>query len=214
MDHQTWDERYGAAELVWSAGPNQFLVSELEGAVPGRALDLACGEGRNAIWLAEQGWEVTGVDFSAVGLAKAARIAEGRGVRVRWVEADVTSWEPPPGAFDLVAVFYLQLAAGPRRVALARAAAALAPGGTLLVVAHDADNLVRGVGGPQDPTVLYDVDEVVGELEEEGLAVEKAARVERPVATEEGTRHAVDTLVRAVRAVRAVRPQAADPPSA
>lgn len=66
-----WDERYGTAELIWKADPNRFLVEELEGLAPGRALDIACGEGRNAIWLASMGWEVTGVDFSAVGLAKA-----------------------------------------------------------------------------------------------------------------------------------------------
>lgn len=199
MDRHAWNERYDAAELVWSAGPNQFLVAEIEGVPPGRAIDLACGEGRNAIWLAEQGWRVTGVDFSAVGLAKGAHIAEARGVHVEWIEADVTTWEPPVAAFDLVAVFYLQLGAGDSRAALVHAARALAPGGTLLFVAHDLDNLTRGVGGPQDPAVLYRVDEVADVFAAEELEVVKAQQVERTVATEEGSRQAIDALVRAVR---------------
>lgn len=201
MDSHAWDERYGGAELVWSAGPNQFLVEEVPGPAPGggRALDLACGEGRNAIWLAEQGWQVTGVDFSAAGLEKAARLARARGVDVAWIRADVTRWEPPATGFDLVAVFYLQLAGEDRTAALARACRAVAPGGTLLFVAHDADNLVRGVGGPQDVRVLYDVDEVAAMVAAGGLTVAKATQVERAVTTPEGDRMALDVLVRAVR---------------
>jgi SAM-dependent methyltransferase len=199
MESRAWDERYAGRELVWSSGPNQFLVAEVDDEPPGRALDLACGEGRNAIWLAEKGWDVTGVDFSAVGLAKAARLAEERGVHVRWVEADVIAWDPPAGGFDLVAVFYLQLAERPRTAALTRAAAAVAPGGTLLLVAHDADNLVRGFGGPQDPAVLYRPGEVAALLAGEGLSIEKAEQVGRSVATEEGERMAIDVLVRAHR---------------
>ena len=78
MDHRLWDERYAAAELIWTAEPNRFLVAEVNGLAPGRALDLACGEGRNAVWLAAQGWEVTGVDFSRAGLDKAHRLAPQR----------------------------------------------------------------------------------------------------------------------------------------
>ena len=93
MDARAWDERYAATELVWSAGPNQFVESELKDLRPGRALDLAAGEGRNAIWLAEQGWEVTAVDFSLVGLDKGrAALAQrpgGRDLHVEWVHADV-----------------------------------------------------------------------------------------------------------------------------
>ena len=207
MDRHAWNERYDTAELVWSADPNQFLVAEMAGSPPGRALDLACGEGRNAIWLAEQGWKVTAVDFSAVGLAKGARIAEARGVHVEWVEADVTAWEPPTAAFDLVAVFYLQLVADRRRAALVHAVRALAPGGTLLLVAHDLDNLTRGVGGPQDPDVLYRVEEVADVLAAAGLDVVKAQQVEREVATDEGPRPAIDTLVRAVRPAAGERPR-------
>src|ERR1017187_9581599 len=96
MTSQQWDERYSGDELVWTSTPNQFLVAEAVGLRPGRAVDLACGEGRNSIWLAEQGWEVTGVDFSPVGLAKGRRLAELRNVEVAWAESAVDEWKPPP----------------------------------------------------------------------------------------------------------------------
>jgi SAM-dependent methyltransferase len=203
MDHHEWDVRYGGDELVWSSTPNQFLVTEVGELPPGRALDLACGEGRNAVWLAEQGWEVTGVDFSSVGLTKASRIAEARGVKVNWVQSDVLKWRAPAEGYDLVAMFYLQLGPAARTQALGLAASAVAPGGTLVVVAHDADNLTDGVGGPQDLEVLYRADEVVDVLRAAGLEIERAGRVIRNVVTDGGTRDAIDTLVRASRPKRA-----------
>jgi SAM-dependent methyltransferase len=200
VDREQWDERYSGDELVWTSTPNEFLVSEVADLPAGSAVDLACGEGRNAVWLAERGWKVTGVDFSPVGLAKAQRLAESRRqVDVQWVESAVEEWTAPPEGFDLVAVFYLQLPQPQRSVALAVAAASLAPGGTLLVVAHDHDNLARGFGGPQDDVVLYSVDDVTGVAEENGLIIERAGQVIRHVATESGTREAIDTLVRIVR---------------
>ena len=163
---------------------------------PGRALDLACGEGRNAVWLAERGWTVTGVDFSDVGLDKGRRMAAERGVDVDWVCADATTWRPPADGYDLVAVFYLQLPADQRRRAIAVAGRALAPGGTLLVVAHDTANLTDGTGGPQDPAVLYRPDDVLADLEAAGVevAVERVETVERPVSGAD--RPALDCLVR------------------
>ena len=119
VDSQQWDERYSGDELVWTSTPNQFLVAEVVGLPAGRAVDLACGEGRNSIWLAENGWEVTGVDFSPVGLAKAKRFADLWGVEVTWVESAVENWTPPPDGFDLVAVLYLQLPQPARSAALA-----------------------------------------------------------------------------------------------
>ena len=154
MKREAWDTKYAGSDFLWKEEPNRFLVSELDGLPPGRALDLACGEGRNAVWLAQQGWSVTGVDFSQVGLAKAAQLAERRGVEVEWVAADLLEYRPP-AALDLVVVFYFQVPADERRLVLSRAAAALAPGGTVLVVAHDLINLGEGVGGPQEPEVLY-----------------------------------------------------------
>lgn len=200
MDRQQWDERYRGAELVWTATPNQFVVEEVEGLSPGTAVDLACGEGRNAVWLAEQGWSATGVDFSAEGLAKGARLAGSRGVEVSWELASVDEWTAPVGGVDLVVMCYLQLPRPARDAALAKAAAAVAPGGTLLVVAHDRDNLVRGFGGPPSADVLYDVGEVVDAAGSAGLHAARADQAVRIVETDDGPRQAIDTVVRATRA--------------
>lgn len=197
MDSQAWDERYAAVDLVWLAEPNRFLAAEAADLRAGRALDLACGEGRNAIWLAERGWEVTAVDFSRVAIDKARRLAEARGVTVTWAVADVVAATLQPRAFDLVVVLYLQLPARERATALGHAASAVAPGGTLLVVAHDSTNLTDGWGGPQDPNVLYGPDDVVDAIGD--LEIVRAERVGREVATDDGTKRAIDVLVRATR---------------
>jgi SAM-dependent methyltransferase len=195
MKRERWNEKYDAAELLWSEGPNRFLVAEVGELPPGRALDLACGEGRNAIWLAELGWVVTGVDFADVALAKATTRAAARSVDVDFVHADLVDWVPPAGAFDLVLVLYLQLPADELRAVLGRAAAAVAPGGTFLLVGHDLLNLTEGHGGPSEPAVLYTADDVVAGVP--GLAIERAERVLRPV--EGAERPAIDVLVRARR---------------
>lgn len=196
MNAAGWDARYAGTDLVWSAEPNRFVAETLTGRPPGTAVDLACGEGRNAIWLAEQGWTVTGVDFSPVALDKAAHLAAARGVEPTWVCADATTWIPTHPA-DLVLVAYLQLPADQRRAALRAAAAALRPGATLLVVAHHSANLTEGTGGPQDPAVLYTPDDVLADTAGLGLLTIRADRVQRPTAT--GT-DAIDTLVELRRA--------------
>ena len=198
MDRAEWNRRYAGTEFLWTAEPNRFLVEETVGLAPGRALDLACGEGRNAVWLAERGWRVTGVDFAELAIGKARRLAAGRGVDVEWIIADVLEYEPEPGAFDLVAVFYLQIAEADRGIVLPRAARAVAAGGVCLFVAHDSRNLAEGHGGPSDPAVLYSPADVVAHLD--GLAVERAETVVRPVETPEGERSALDVIVRATRA--------------
>ena len=196
MDREDWDRRYAGRELLWTGEPNRFLVAETAGLRPGRALDIACGEGRNAVWLAEQGWQATGVDFSEVALAKARQLADVRGVQTDWVAPDLVDYRPEPYAFDLVIVFYLQVSAAQRHAIVRAAAEAVAPGGTFLLVAHDSSNLEQGYGGPQESEVLYTAEDVVADLD--GLQVERAARVERPVQTPEGERVALDALVRAV----------------
>ncbi len=190
-----WNRRYEGEELVWSVEPNRFLVEEAAGLTPGRALDLATGEGRNAIWLAEQGWLVEAVDFSNVGLEKARRLAGAREVEVRWVLADLLEYAPPERAFDLVLLFYLQLPWEQMRRVIRSAARAVAPGGTFLLVGHDRTNLERGWGGPKSPAVLYTPQEVAGELT--GLELREASRRRRPVETDEGPAVAIDCLVRA-----------------
>ena len=200
MDSHVWDERYAGDGLVWSAEPNRFLVAEVEALPAGRALDLACGEGRNAVWLAEWGWDVTGVDFSNVGLDKARRLAEARGVSVRWELADVTEYTPAPESFDLVIVMYLHLPKTARRAAFRRAAVAVAAGGTLLVVGHDITNRSDGWGGPSDAAVLYGPEAVVADVV--GLETVKAERVHRRVQTDDGEKIAIDVLVRATRTLQ------------
>jgi len=188
-----WDRKYAEKELLWSAKPNRVLVAEVAGLAPGRALDLACGEGRNAIWLAELGWRVAAVDFSEIAIAKGRERAARLGLDVDFVCADLLDFEPEPAAFDLVLVLYLQIPAEERRLVLARAADALAPGATFLLVGHDSTNLTDGVGGPREPSVLYTPDDIVAELG--GLEIEKAERVLRDV--EGAERPAIDALVRA-----------------
>ncbi|MFO8076792.1 MAG: class I SAM-dependent methyltransferase [Egibacteraceae bacterium] len=199
LSPEDWDTRYAGRELVWSARPNAFVVAEVErlAPTPGRALDLGAGEGRNAVWLAERGWAVTATDFSPVGLDKARALAEARGVELTLVEADATQPAPGPAPFDLVVVAYLQLPAAALEAALGHAAAAVAPGGTLIAVGHDADNLARGHGGPPDPAVLWSAEQVAAALD--GLTVERAGQVTREVATDDGPRQAIDTLVTAHR---------------
>lgn len=144
MDREAWNQRYADADLVWSAEANRFLVEEVADLPPGRALDLGAGEGRNAIWLAERGWRVTAVDFSDIGLQKARRLAEARGVEVDWTEADLRSYQPAQSAFDLVVLVYIHLPSEERRALVRRAADAVAAGGTLLVLGHDRSNIEEG----------------------------------------------------------------------
>lgn len=197
-----WDARYASADLVWSTGPNVFVERLCAGLPPGRALDVAGGEGRNALWLADRGWEATVADFSQVALDRAAHLWDrqeqpvGR-LHVRRV--DVLRDSLGTREYDLAVVCYLQLPEAQRRIAHASAAAAVAPGGSLIVVAHHSDNLVEGYGGPQDSDVLYGEHDVVADLEGSGLDVLEARRAERPVSTAEGPRIAWDALVVAAR---------------
>ena len=195
MRREDWDKRYASVESLWSPKPNRVLVAEVATMAPGRALDLACGEGQNAIWLATLGWEVTGVDYSEVAIAKANARAERDAVRADFVCADLASYEPEAAAFDLVLVLYLHIPGAERHGVLDSAAAALAPGGTFILLGHDSTNLTDGVGGPSDPAILYTPDDIAHELP--GLEIEKAERVLRDVRGEE--RNAIDALVKARR---------------
>ncbi len=200
MDSQQWDERYASSEFTWSTEPNQFVAAELAGLPPGRALDLAAGEGRNTVWLAERGWRVTAVDFSRVGLEKGRKLSAARGVgadQVTWIVADLNDYQPEPAAFDLVLIAYAQVAPELRAKLLAGAVAAVAPGGTMFVVGHDLTNLTEGAGGPQYPEVLYTPEMIAAGLA--GLRVLRAERVRRAVEKDGTPATAIDTLVRAIR---------------
>ncbi|MGW5145419.1 class I SAM-dependent methyltransferase [Rhodococcus koreensis] len=193
MDAAAWDERYSQSELVWGAPPNAVVVEQVTALPRGRALDLACGEGRNAHWLATRGWEVTGLDYSAVALDKARRVAAEapRSVRERlaYRVADVTDSDLG-GEYDLVLMIYLHLAPEERLQVVNRAISALKPDGILMILGHDAVNLSQGVGGPQDIEILYTPDDLVTMLDGR-LNVDVAERRFRE--TDAGT--AIDALL-------------------
>lgn len=201
MDASDWDERYREAGLLWNAGPNQWVERYTAHLQPGHALDVAAGEGRNAVWLAERGWRVTAVDFSAVATRKGRELAAARGddaaALIDWEIDDVVSYSAER-LYDLVLVSYLHLPQRQRRSAFQHAAAALAPGGTLLVVGHHADNHTDGVGGPPDATVLYDEHDIRADLGScDDLVVEHAGRHERVVTG--ASRPALDVILLARR---------------
>jgi SAM-dependent methyltransferase len=192
MDRDQWNERYAAQPLLWDVDPDPFLGGELHGVAPGRALDLGAGEGRTSLWLAERGWQVTAVDFSDVALDRGRRRVEQAGApgSVEWVCADLTAYAPPAGPFDLVLLLFIHLPAESRRPLLAAAAAALAPGGIILVVGYDTSHATEGEGGPRDPAILFSPEDIVADLP--GLRIDRAERLR--------VGDAVDAVVRASRA--------------
>ena len=138
FEPSSWDERYAGEEKVWSGDPNPQLVAEASKLTPGTALDVGCGEGGDVIWLAQQGWTVTGADFSANGLARAARHAEDAGVadRVDWWQVDARSFDPAGRTFDLVTTHFLHPPDGGMVEVTRLLSKAVALGGHLLVVGH------------------------------------------------------------------------------
>ena len=138
FEPEGWEQRYAGEDQVWSGRPNPQLVAEVSGLVPGTALDVGCGEGGDVIWLAQQGWTVTGADFSANGLARAARHASDAGVadRVTWWQVDARQLAADDRTFDLVTTHFLHPPDGGMADVTRRLASAVAPGGNLLVVGH------------------------------------------------------------------------------
>ncbi|MFI7600441.1 SAM-dependent methyltransferase [Actinoplanes sp. NPDC049681] len=138
FEPEGWDERYSGEEKVWSGNPNPQLVAEAARLTPGTALDVGCGEGGDVIWLAAHGWRVTGADFSANGLDRAARHAEEAGVadRTDWWRIDARDFAADGRSYDLVTTHFLHPPAGGMPEVARRLAGAVAPGGHLLVVGH------------------------------------------------------------------------------
>jgi len=192
LDATEWDERYRATDRLWSAEPNVFVADRLGGMRPGRGLDLASGEGRNAIWLAEQGWDMTAVDFSDAAIERGRAISN----EVKWVVADIRDWEPGD-FYDLVVIAYLHLMLDEFELLIRRVVTWLAPTGELFMVGHHRRNIEHGVGGPQVPEILWDIEEIVPWLD--GLDIVEAEVVERDVVGEDGSRIALDALIRARR---------------
>ena len=162
-----WDQRYLDADQVWSGRPNTALIAEASGLGPGRALDVGCGEGADAIWLAQQGWEVTALDVSQVAIHRAQAAARSAGVAVTWVHAGLLDASIVAGAFDLVSAQYPALLRTPDRAAERALLDAVAPGGHLLVVHHvltDAD-IDRARSHGFDPTLYVSPDDVAAMLD-------------------------------------------------
>jgi SAM-dependent methyltransferase len=193
-----WDERYASMPSVWGVEPNRWVADQLADLPPGTAVDLACGEGRNAVWLAGRGWRVYAVDFSAVALEK-GRELERRNpphIAIDWLTSDVSEYVAPEPV-DLALICYLQVPAAARRATVRNAAESLAPGGALLMIGHDSRNLTDGTGGPQDPAVLFTAGDIADDLTGIGLTIGQAGEVFRPVAGAE--RPAIDALFRATK---------------
>ena len=193
-----WDERYAGTDQVWSGRPNGALVAEVAGLRPGRALDVGCGEGADVVWLAHRGWDVTGLDVSQVALDRAALHARQAGATVRWVHADLVAAGLPAGAFDLVSAQYPALLRTPGDDAERALLAAVAPGGTLLVVHHaDIDpELAREHGfDPADYVSPADV----AALLDDGWQVEVDEKRARDISGGAGAHHTHDLVLRARR---------------
>jgi thioredoxin reductase/SAM-dependent methyltransferase len=163
VTREFWNARYASAEAIWSGKPNAQLVASLSGVAPGTALELAAGEGADAIWLAQRGWRVTAIDISSVALERAATIAAAGpdvGDRITWQQGDALTWTPPSAAFDLVSMHFFQLPKAQRDQVYPRLAAAVRPGGRLLIVGHHPSDLATTMSRPKLPEWLFTPEEV------------------------------------------------------
>lgn len=189
-----WDERYREREQLFSGNPNGVLVAETSELSPGQALDVGCGEGADALWLARRGWCVTAIDVSRVALERAASAEPDVNDRVSWIHGDPTTMPPPAGAFDLVSVHYFPLEREPGHAALRGLVAAVAPGGTLLYVGHDPAE----VDDSHDVYAYYQPGQV-GELLDADWVVESDEIRDSTDPPPEGTHHHRDLVLRARR---------------
>ena len=192
-----WDERYASKEQVWSGRPNFALVTEVSGLRPGRALDVGCGEGADAVWLARQGWEVTALDVSTVALRRAALHAQESAVDVQWVHAGLVE-APPAAGFDLVSAQYPALLRTPGADAERSLLAAVAPGGTLLVVHHADVDVKHGEDHGFDPADYVSPLDVAALLDDDWqVEIDERRPREAPAGT--GSQHTHDLVLRARR---------------
>ncbi len=159
-----WDARYEAKGALWGAEPNQFLAEIAEVLEPGTALDLGCGQGRNSLWLASRGFEVTGLDLSSIAIEQAKAVAAELDLDASFESVDLTTWDPAGRVWDLVVLTYLHLSHERRPVVHAAARRAVAPGGRLVVIAHHLDNFENGVGGPPVPELLFTEQQLAGDF--------------------------------------------------
>ncbi|GAA1778958.1 class I SAM-dependent methyltransferase [Streptomonospora arabica] len=198
MEAQSWDEKYAGREQMFSGAPNAVLVAEAADLAPGQALDVGCGEGADALWLARRGWLVTAIDVSGVALQRAAAAGADVADRVAWRRGDLTTMPPPVGAFDLVSVQYVPLPRSPDHAALRGLLAAVAPGGTLLVGSHDLADLPERLEHGAAPGGYYQPADIARLLGSDWSVLVDEARP-RNVPAPAGTHHTRDTVLRAQR---------------
>ncbi|MBO4273856.1 FAD-dependent oxidoreductase [Microbispora triticiradicis] len=190
FEEAAWEERYRSRPAVWSGRPNPQLVTEAAGLPPGRALDVGSGEGADSVWLAERGWRVTGTDISATALKRAAAHAADAGpevaARIEWLHADLRDHPLPEGAYDLVSAQYMHLPGESRRALYARLAAAVAPGGTLLIVGHHPLDLLTVSHRPHFPQAMFTAEEIAASLDPAAWEVTAAEARPRTAKDPEG----------------------------
>ncbi len=177
-----WDDRYRERGAVWGNEPNRFLVEVASDLEPGTALDLGCGQGRNALWLAGLGFTVTGLDLSPVAIAQANEIAQESGLDATFEAVNLVEWDPDGEVWDLVLLAYIHLPEDMRRAVHAAAERAVAPGGRVVVIAHHLDNLESGTSGPSNPDWLFTEAQLEDDFSD--LTIVRNERVVRP--TEDG----------------------------
>lgn len=199
-----WDDRYGSAGRLWSGQPNAQLVAQTADLTPGEALDAGCGEGADAIWLASRGWTVTAVDVSAVALERAARQAAAQGSRIAerisWRREDLHSWDPGPQRYDLVSAQFMYLPRPELASLHRRLAAAVRPGGTLLIVGHHPDDLHMNVGRNGPPDMLFSAGQLAAALDRGQWDIVVVSDIKRATTDLDGQPTKItDTVLRAVR---------------
>jgi len=174
-----WDERYAEEDYVYGTEPNEFLKAQSHSLPSGKIISLCEGEGRNAVYLAKQGYEVTGVDSSSVGLAKARKLADREGVSISTELADMGDFAIEPASWDGVVSIFCHIPPSMRAELHRQVVAGLKPGGVLILEAYTPEQLALGTGGPKIATLTMTAEALKNELE--GLEIEYLQELERDV---------------------------------
>lgn len=197
MDAKYWDAKYETDEYVYTKLVNRFVKEYCEPLTPGTAMDVAGGEGRNTVWLAQQGWRVENIDFSQKALDKCLAFAEEEGVS-GFVDTNCASaleFEPNETPVDLAVIAYLQIPQVDLAAAIKRVASHVKPGGHLMGVWHSRDNLEHSFGGPRDPEVLPNPELLTEYLSGEGFEILDCRNRDGQIQTREGLKPSVTAVL-------------------